>query len=94
MPVLRMDSVGTVVDDLNAAIAFFAVLRLELEGETTVEGRSVDRAVRLDGVRSDIAMLRTSDSHSRIELSRFHRSLAATAQPTVPLNTLGMGRIG
>ena len=60
MTLLRMDNVLIVVDDLAAAIAFFAELGLELEGEATVEGRSVDRLVGLDGVRSDIAMMRNS----------------------------------
>jgi catechol 2,3-dioxygenase-like lactoylglutathione lyase family enzyme len=61
MTVLRMDNVGIVVDDLEAAIAFFVELSLELEGKTTVEGTWVDRTIGLDGVRSDIAMLRTPD---------------------------------
>jgi catechol 2,3-dioxygenase-like lactoylglutathione lyase family enzyme len=93
MTILRMDNVGIVVDDLAAAIAFFVELGLELEGETTVEGQSVDRVVGLDGVRSDIAMLRTPDGHSRLELSKFHTPPATTAQPNAPVNTLGMGRI-
>jgi catechol 2,3-dioxygenase-like lactoylglutathione lyase family enzyme len=88
-----MDNVGIVVDDLKAAIAFFVELGLELEGETTVEGQLVDRIVGLDGVRSDIAMLRTPDGHSRLELSKFHTPPATTAEPNAPVNTLGMGRI-
>lgn len=63
-----MDNVLIVVDDLEAAIAFFTELGLELEGETTVEGQWVDRTVGLDGVRSHIAMMRTPDAHVRIEL--------------------------
>jgi len=93
MTLLRMDNVGIVVDDLKAAIAFFVELGLQLEGETTVEGQSVDRIVGLDGVRSDIAMLRTPDGHSRLELSKFHTPPATTAEPNAPVNTLGMGRI-
>src|SRR6266540_863006 len=93
MTLLRMDNVLLVVDDLKAAIAFFAALGLELEGEATVQGRSVDRVVGLDGVRSDIAMLRTPDGHSRIELSKFHTPPARNADPNPPVNTLGMGRI-
>ncbi|HET9757162.1 MAG TPA: VOC family protein [Candidatus Limnocylindrales bacterium] len=88
-----MDNVGIVVNDLEAAIAFFVELGLEVEGETTVEGRSVDRIVGLDGVRSDIAMLRTPDGHSRLELSKFHTPPAATAEPNAPVNTLGIRRI-
>ncbi|HEX9323335.1 MAG TPA: VOC family protein, partial [Xanthobacteraceae bacterium] len=56
---LRMDNVAIVVEDLKAAIAFFVELGLELEGEATVEGQWVDRVVGLNGVRSDIALLRT-----------------------------------
>jgi catechol 2,3-dioxygenase-like lactoylglutathione lyase family enzyme len=59
MTILRMDNVGIVFDDLAAAIAFFVELGLELEGEMPVEGRWVDRVVGLDGVRVDIAMMRT-----------------------------------
>ena len=88
-----MDNVGIVVDDLKAATAFFMALGLELEGEATVEGPSVDRLVGLDGVRSDVAMLRTPDGHGRIELSKFHAPEAVSAAPNPPVNRLGMGRI-
>jgi catechol 2,3-dioxygenase-like lactoylglutathione lyase family enzyme len=93
MTILRMDNVGIVVDDLKAAIAFFVELGLELEGETTVEGQLVDRLVALDGVRSDIAMLRTPDGHSRLELSKFQTPPATTVEPNAPVNTLGIRRI-
>ena len=93
MTLLRMDNVGIVVDDLKTATAFFVELGLELEGEATVEGRWVDRIVGLDGVRSDIAMLRTPDGHGRLELTKFHSPPATTAEPNAPVNTLGMGRI-
>ena len=93
MTLLRMDNVGIVVDDLKAAIAFFAELGLELEGEATVEGESVDRVVGLDGVRSDVAMMRTPDGHGRLELSKFHTPPATAAEPNAPVNRLGMGRI-
>ena len=91
--VVRMDNVGIVVDDLAAATAFFVELGLELEGEATVEGQEVDRVVGLDGVRSDIAMLRTPDGHGRLELTKFHSPAAVRAEPNAPVNTLGMGRI-
>ena len=78
---LRMDNVLLVVDDLKAAIAFFTELGLELEGETTVEGQWVDRIVGLDGVRSDIAMMRTPDGHGRLELDKFHTPKAVRAEP-------------
>src|SRR6187401_3133436 len=88
-----MDNVGIVVDDLAAAIAFFVDLGLELEGQATVEGPSVDRLVGLEGVRSDVAMLRTPDGHDRIELSKFQAPTAISAGPNPPVNRLGMGRI-
>ena len=94
MTVQRMDNVGIVVEDLKAAIAFFNELGLELEGETTVEGPWVDRVIGLDGVRSDIVMMRTPDGHGRLELSKFHRPTAISAEPTnAPANTLGIRRI-
>lgn len=89
----RMDNVGIVVDDLEAVSAFFVALGLELEGEATVEGKSVDRLVGLEGVRSDIAMLRTPDGHGRLELSKFHTPPATAAEPNAPVNTLGLRRI-
>ena len=88
-----MDNVGIVVDDLKAVIAFFVELGLELEGEATVEGRWVDRVVGLDGVRNDIAMMRTPDGHGRLELMKFHSPPATTAEPNAPANTLGIRRI-
>ncbi len=93
MTIKRMDNVGIVVDDLETATVFFVELGLELEGEATVEGRWVDRIVGLDGVRSDIAMLRTPDGHGRLELTKFHTPPATAAEPNAPVNTLGMGRI-
>src|SRR5688572_20850257 len=94
MTLQRMDNVLIVVDDLDAAKAFFAELGMELEGETTVEGRSVDRVVGLDDVRADIAMMRTPDGHSRVELTRFHTPPAVRAGPeSAPANTLGIRRI-
>jgi catechol 2,3-dioxygenase-like lactoylglutathione lyase family enzyme len=89
-----MDNVLLVVDDLEAAIAFFVELGLELEGETTVEGPWVDRVVGLDGVRSDIAVMRTPDGHGRLELDKFHTPPAVRAEPEdAPVNALGIRRI-
>ena len=88
-----MDNIGIVVEDLKAAIAFFAELGLELEGEMTVEGQWVDRVVGLDGVRNDIAMMRTPDGHSKLELMKFQKPTATTAEPSAPVNTLGIRRI-
>ena len=94
MTIQRMDNVLIVVEDLEAAKAFFVELGMELEGETTIEGRWVDRIVGLEGVRADIAMMRTPDGHGRVELSRFHTPPAVKARPeNAPANTLGMRRI-
>jgi catechol 2,3-dioxygenase-like lactoylglutathione lyase family enzyme len=94
MTIQRMDNVLIVVDDLEAAKAFFAELGMELEGETTVEGRWVDRTVGLDGVRSDIVMMRTPDGHGRVELTKFHSPPAISSEPqNAPANTLGIRRI-
>jgi catechol 2,3-dioxygenase-like lactoylglutathione lyase family enzyme len=94
MTLLRMDNVLVVVDDLKAAIAFFAELGMELEGETTVEGQWVDRVVGLDDVRNDIAMMRTPDGHGRLELAKFRTPTAVRAEPEdAPVNTLGIRRI-
>jgi catechol 2,3-dioxygenase-like lactoylglutathione lyase family enzyme len=90
----RMDHVSVVVDDLEAAKAFFAQLGMELEGEAPIEGRSVDRVNALDGVRVDIAMMRTPDGHGRLELTKFHSPTAVTAEPENALgNTLGLRSI-
>ncbi|WP_238007033.1 VOC family protein [Dactylosporangium sp. AC04546] len=90
----RMDNVLIVVDDIAAAIAFFVELGMELEGQTTVEGPSVDRLVGLDGVRADIAVVRTPDGHGRVELTKFHTPMAISAEPkNPPANTLGIRRI-
>src|SRR3954454_21716765 len=94
MTLQRMDNVLIVVDDLEAAKAFFAELGMELQGETTVEGPSVDRVVGLNGVRSDIAMMRTPVSHGRGELTKFPTPPAVRAEPeSAPSNALGIRRI-
>src|SRR5437773_1398154 len=94
MTIQRMDNVLIVVDDLEAAKAFFAELGMELEGETTVEGGWVDRVVGLDGVRADIVMMRTPDGHGRVELTKFHTPSAISSEPqNAPANTLGIRRI-
>ena len=93
MTIQRMDNVGVVVDDLAAVIAFFLELGLELEGEAPVEGPSVDRLVGLDGVKCDLAVVRTPDGHGRLELMKFHTPAATTAEPNAPVNTLGIRRI-
>ena len=94
MALKRMDNVAIVVDDLDAAMAFFAELGMELEGRQTVEGSTVERVVGLDDVRSEIAMMRTPDGHGRLELTKYHRPTAVSATPTIaPPNTLGLHRV-
>jgi catechol 2,3-dioxygenase-like lactoylglutathione lyase family enzyme len=94
MTLLRMDNVLIVVDDLEAAKAFFAELGMELEGEATNEGPWVDRTVGLSGVRADIAMMRPPDGHGGIELAKFHTPPAVRAEPEdAPVNALGLRRI-
>jgi catechol 2,3-dioxygenase-like lactoylglutathione lyase family enzyme len=94
MGVQRMDNVLIVVEDLEAAKAFFAELGMELEGEATNEGPWVDAVVGLKDVRSDIAMMRTPDGHGRVELAKFHQPPAVRAEPeSAPANALGMRRI-
>src|SRR5579885_384499 len=94
MTILRMDHVGIVVDDLEAAKAFFVELGMELEGEMPVEGRWVDQVVALDGVHVDIAMMRTPDGRGRIELTAFRTPRAACGEPEgAPVNTLGIRNV-
>ena len=90
----RMDNVLIVVEDLEAAKAFFIELGMETDGETTVEGPWVDQTVGLSGVRADIVMLRTPDGHSRVELSKFHTPPPVRSElENAPANALGMRRI-
>jgi len=94
MTIQRMDNVGIVVDDLDAAIAFFTELGMEREGEAQIEGLWADRAVGLDGIRSDIALMRTPDGHSKLELTKYHSPAAIGARPqNPPPNTLGLHRV-
>ena len=94
MTIRRMDNVGIVVDDLDAAIAFFTELGMEWEGEAQIEGLWADRAVGLDGIRSDIVLMRTPDGHSKLELMKYHSPAAIGARPQNPSpNTLGLHRV-
>jgi catechol 2,3-dioxygenase-like lactoylglutathione lyase family enzyme len=94
MTIQRMDNVGIVVEDLDAAIAFFAELGMELEGKAQVEGVWADRVVGLHGVRSDIAMMRTPDGHCKLELAKYRVPAAVCAEPeNPPPNTLGLHRV-
>lgn len=94
MAIQRMDHVGVVVDDLDAAVAFFTELGMEMEGRGPVEGRWVDSVVGLDGVRGEVAMMRTPDGHGRLELTTFHAPAVIRPEPDpAPPNTLGLRRI-
>lgn len=94
MTVQRMDNVAIVVDDLDAAVAFFTELGMELEGKWQAEGPWADRTVGLDGVRSDIAMMRAPDGHGRLELTKYQNPAAVGTGPeNPPPNTLGLHRV-
>lgn len=93
MAVRRMEHVGVVVRDLDAAAAFFAELGLERDGDGSVEGDWVDRIVGLDGVRSDLAMMRTPDGGSRLELTAFRHPPSPGAPSAAPANELGIRHI-
>ncbi|APY90093.1 VOC family protein [Streptomyces alfalfae] len=94
MAIQRMDNVGIVVEDLDAAIAFFEALGMELEGRTEVKGRFADQCTGLDGVHCDIAMVRTPDGNSRLELAKYRSPAAAGPQPrNQPHNVLGTHRV-
>jgi catechol 2,3-dioxygenase-like lactoylglutathione lyase family enzyme len=89
-----MDNVLIVVDDLDAAIAFFTELGMELEGRMVVEGPWVDNVIAIDGARCEVAMMKTPDGHGRIELDKFLTPPAVRAQPrNAPVNTLGLHRV-
>ncbi|BDH05853.1 VOC family protein [Streptomyces seoulensis] len=94
MAIQRMDNVGIVVEDMDAAIAFFVELGMEVEGRAEVEGPVADQCTGLDGVHCDIAMLRTPDGHSRIELAKYRSPEVISAGPrNQPHNVLGTHRI-
>ena len=89
MALKRMDNVGIVVDDLTATIDFFLELGLELEGRAMVEGEWAGRVTGLGDQRVEIAMMRTPDGHSRLELSRFLAPPAVADHRNAPVNALG-----
>jgi catechol 2,3-dioxygenase-like lactoylglutathione lyase family enzyme len=93
MAVKRMDNVGIVVEDLDAAIEFFTALGLELEGRAPIEGAWADGVTGLRGMRVEIAMLRTPDGHSRLEVSRFFAPGAVADHRSAPVNALGYLRV-
>jgi catechol 2,3-dioxygenase-like lactoylglutathione lyase family enzyme len=88
-----MDNMGIVVEDLQATIAFFQELGLELEGQATVEGEWAGRVTGLGNQRVEIAMMGTPDGHSRLELSRFLTPPTIADHRDAPVNALGYLRV-
>ena len=93
MTIKRMDNVGIVVEDLGAAIEFFVELGLQLEGRAMVEGEWAGRVTGLGDQQVEIAMMRTPDGHSRLELSRFLAPSVIADHRTAPVNALGYLRV-
>ena len=93
MALKRMDNVGIVVDDLVATIEFFRELGLELEGQATIEGEWAERVTGLHPMRVEIAMMRTPDGHSRLEISRFLTPPTVADHRKAPVNALGYLRV-
>jgi len=93
MAVLRMDNVGIVVESLDAVIAFFVELGLELEGRAVIDGEWSGRVTGVRGQRVEIAMLRMPDGHGRIELSRFLTPEPIADHRNAPVNALGYLRV-
>src|SRR5262245_27743499 len=93
MTVKRMDNVGIVVESLDVAISFFAELGLDLEGRTTIEGEWAGRVTGLRDQRVEIAMMRTPDGHSRLELARFLAPPVVADHRNAPVNALGYLRV-
>ncbi|APO78578.1 glyoxalase/bleomycin resistance protein/dioxygenase family protein (plasmid) [Rhizobium etli 8C-3] len=93
MAVKRMDNIGIVVEDLDATIDFFRELGLELEGRAAIEGEWAGRVTGLGDQRVEIAMMRTPDGHSRLELSRFITPPVVADHRNAPVNALGYLRV-
>lgn len=93
MAIKRMDNVGIVVEDLEATVDFFRLLGLTLEGRATIDGEWAGRVTGLGDQHVEIAMMRTPDGHSRLELSRFIRPAVVEDHRTAPVNALGYLRV-
>ena len=93
MTVKRMDNVGIVVESIDSAISFFAELGLKLEGRATIEGEWAGRVTGVRDQRVEIAMMRTPDGHSRLELSRFLAPPVVADHRNAPVNALGYLRV-
>ncbi|MEV4266547.1 VOC family protein [Kribbella sp. NPDC049584] len=91
---IQMDNVGIIVEDMDAAVAFFAELGLELEGRSQVEGAWADKTVGIDGLRCEIAMMRVPGGHGRLELSQYLTPVASPAVPeNAPYHSVAMHRV-
>lgn len=88
-----MEHIGIVVDDLAAAVAFFVDLGLELDGETSVEGETVDRITGLDGVQTELVFLKTPDGHSTLEVVKYRSPEREEDTPPPPSNSLGLNHL-
>lgn len=93
MTVIRMDNVGIVVQDLDAAVAFFTELGLDLEGRMPIEGEWAGRVTGVRDQRVEVAMMRTPDGHGRLELSRFDAPAVLADHRRAPVNALGYLRV-
>jgi catechol 2,3-dioxygenase-like lactoylglutathione lyase family enzyme len=93
MTVKRLDNVGIVVEDIDAAVAFFTELGLELEGRAPIEGDWADGVTGLSNMRVEIAMMRTPDGHGRLEISRFLAPPVVADHRKAPVNALGYLRV-
>jgi catechol 2,3-dioxygenase-like lactoylglutathione lyase family enzyme len=91
MTIKRIDHISVVVEDLDAAIAFFTALGMSVEGKARIEGPWVDRMNALEGIEVDIVMMRTPDGHGRLELTRFLAPTLVPVEPAVqPPNAAGL----
>jgi catechol 2,3-dioxygenase-like lactoylglutathione lyase family enzyme len=91
MAIKRLDHISVVVEDLEAAIAFFTELGMSMVGKGTVEGPWVDRINGLEGIKADIVMMKTPDGHGQLELTRFHNPKLVEIEPKIaPPNTIGL----
>ena len=94
MTIQRMDNVGIVVEDLDATIAFFTELGMELEGRAEIEGRWAEKAIGVDDMRCEIAMMRIPNAPGRLELAMYHTPKAIVPDPAIsPSNTLNLHRV-
>ena len=91
MTIKRLDHVSVVVEDLDAAVAFFTALGMTVEGEAPIEGEWVDRINAIENIRVNIVMMLTPDGHGRLELTKFHTPQLVAIEPAVaPPNALGL----